>query len=59
MITIQGRERETYMEFAAEFTVRSELDVDALIEAESDEIQWLLHSAIFLARHFCSCLLQF
>jgi hypothetical protein len=39
------------MEFAAEFTVGSELDVDALVETEPNEIQRLLHCAIILARH--------
>jgi hypothetical protein len=45
------RERVTHMEFAAEFTVGSELDVDAFVEAEPNEIQRLLHCAIFLACH--------
>jgi hypothetical protein len=47
------------MEFATEFTVRSELDVDALIETESDEIQRLLNRALFLARHSFSFFLSF
>ena len=47
------------MEFAAEFTVGTELDVDALIQAESDEIQRLLHCAFFLARHSIFLFLSF
>lgn len=39
------------MELAAELTFRAELDVDALIKTESNEIQWLFHCALFLARH--------
>ncbi|KAG6626014.1 hypothetical protein CIPAW_15G016700 [Carya illinoinensis] len=39
------------MEFSVEFTVGSELDIDALVEAKPNEIQRLLHCAIFLARH--------
>lgn len=40
-----------YMELAAELAVGAELDVDALVEAEPDQIQRLLHRALFLARH--------
>lgn len=50
--------REKYMKFAAKLTVGTELDVDALVEAESDEIQRLLHCALFFARHFSSSSLQ-
>ena len=42
------------MKFASKLTVGTELDVDTLVEAKSDEIQRLLHSALFFARHFFS-----
>lgn len=42
------------MEFAAEFTVRWEFYVDALVEAESYEIQGLLLCIFFFACHSSS-----
>lgn len=47
------------MEFTAELTVRAELDVYALVEAEPYQIQWLLHGALFLTRHLCITALHF
>lgn len=48
------REIETYMEPAAELAVVAELDVDALVEAETNEVQWLLHGALLFAPHLSS-----
>lgn len=42
------------MEPAAELAVVAELDVDALIEAETNEVQWLLHGALLFAPHLSS-----
>jgi hypothetical protein len=41
------------MELAAELALGAELDVDALVEAEPDEIQRLLHRHVLLRRHGC------
>jgi hypothetical protein len=38
------------MELAAEFAVGSELDIDALVEAEPYQIQRLLHRDLLLRR---------
>lgn len=39
------------MKFSAKLSIGAELDVDALVEAEPDEIQRFLHRALFFARH--------
>lgn len=39
------------MELAAKLAVMTELDVNALIETEADEVQWLLHCALLFASH--------
>lgn len=45
------KRKKTYMELATELPLGTELDVDTLVEAEPDQIQRLLHRALFLARH--------
>ena len=46
------------MEFAAKFTIRAELDVDTLVQAKSDEIQWLFYRTLFFACHSFSSFLS-
>ena len=41
----------THVQLAAELAVGAELDVDALVEAEADQVQGLLHGAVLLRRH--------
>lgn len=41
------KREEKYVKFAAKLSVRTELDVDTLVEAKPYEIQRLLHSALF------------
>lgn len=41
----------TYVELAAELAVGAELDVDTLVEAETYQVQRLLHCDLFFTRH--------
>lgn len=39
------------MKFSSQLPVGPQLHINPLIQAESDEIQWLFHCAFFLCRH--------
>lgn len=39
------------MELAAKLAVMAELDVNALVQTETDEVQWLLHCTLLFASH--------
>ena len=47
------------MKLATKLAVRPQFDIDAFIQTEADQVEWLLHCAVLLRRrHYSSLILM-